>query len=214
MSWLLWIVLQWTLGYMWHLEFWFSQGICPLWSESHFSSVQSLSRVQLFVTPWIASCQAFLSITNSRSLLKLMSIELVMPSSYFILCHPLLLLPQIPPSIGVFSNESALRMRWLSHVQFFVTPWTMQSMEFSRLEFLLQGIFPTQELNPGLPHCRWILYCLSHQRIPYIYVLHGLFHIFNFWPHCTARGILVPQPGIEHVPLPWKCGVWTTGPPE
>ena len=78
----------------------------------YFSSVQSLSRVQLFATPWTTACQASLSITNSRSLLKLMPIELVMPSSHLILCHPFLFLPLIPPSIRVFSNESTLRMRW------------------------------------------------------------------------------------------------------
>ena len=76
-----------------------------------FSSVQLLSCVWLFATPWIAACQASLSITNSRSLLKLMSIESVMPSSHLILCRPLLLLPPIPPSIRVFSNESTLCMR-------------------------------------------------------------------------------------------------------
>ena len=77
-----------------------------------FSSVQLLSRVQLFATPWITACQASLSITNSRSLLRFMSIESVMPSSHLILCRPLLLLPPIPPSIRVFSSESTLRMRW------------------------------------------------------------------------------------------------------
>ena len=77
-----------------------------------FSSVQSLSRVRLFATPWTAAHQASLSITNSRSSLRLTSIELVMPSSHLILCHPLLLLPTIPPSIRVFSNESTLLMRW------------------------------------------------------------------------------------------------------
>ena len=76
--------------------------------SNQFSSVQLLSRVQLFATPWIAARQASLSITNSQSLPKLMSIESVMPSSHLILCHPLLLLPQIPPSIRVFSNESTL----------------------------------------------------------------------------------------------------------
>ena len=81
-----------------------------------FSSVQSLSRVRLFVTPWIAARQASLSITNSRSLLRLMSI--VMPSSHLILCRPLLLLPPVPPSIRVFSNESALRMRWPKYWSF------------------------------------------------------------------------------------------------
>ena len=77
-----------------------------------FSSVQLLSRVRLFATPWIAARQASLSITNSRSSLRLTSIESVMPSSHLILCRPLLLLPLIPPSIRVFSNESTLRMRW------------------------------------------------------------------------------------------------------
>ena len=76
------------------------------------SSVQSLSRVQLFATPWTAAHQAFLSITTSCSLLKLMSIESVMPSNHLILCRPLLLPPSIFPSIRVFSNESALRIRW------------------------------------------------------------------------------------------------------
>ena len=74
-----------------------------------FSSVQSLSCVRLFATPWIAACQASLSITNSWSSLRLTSIESVIPSSHLILCHPLLLLPPIPPSIRVFSNESTLR---------------------------------------------------------------------------------------------------------
>ena len=76
-----------------------------------FSSVQSLSRVRLFVTPWIAARQASLSITNSRSWLRLTSIKSVMPSSHLILCRPLLLLPTNPPSIRVFSNESTLHMR-------------------------------------------------------------------------------------------------------
>ena len=75
------------------------------------SSVQSLSHVQLFATPWTAASQASLSITNSQSLFKLMSIKLVMPSNYLILCHPLLFLPSIFPSIRVFSNESVLRIR-------------------------------------------------------------------------------------------------------
>ena len=83
-----------------------------------FSSVQSLIRVQLFVTPWIAARQASLSITNSRSSPKLMCIELVMPSSHLIICCPLLLLPPIPPSIRVFSNESTLRMRWPKYWSF------------------------------------------------------------------------------------------------
>ena len=82
------------------------------------SSVQSLSRVQLFATPWIAARQASLSITNSQSSLRLTSIESVMPSSHLILCCPLLLLPPIPPSIRVFSNESTLHMRWPKYWRF------------------------------------------------------------------------------------------------
>ena len=83
-----------------------------------FSSVQSFSRVQLFVTPWTAACQASLSITNSRSLLKLMSIESVMLSNHLILCHTLLLLPSIFPSIRVFSKESTLHTRWTKYWSF------------------------------------------------------------------------------------------------
>ena len=81
-----------------------------------FSSVQLLNRVRVFVTPWIAARQASLSITNSRSSLRLTSIESVMPSSHLILCRPLLLLPSIPPSIRVFSNESTLHMRKLQSI--------------------------------------------------------------------------------------------------
>ena len=80
------------------------------WCHSLVSSVHLLSHVRLFATPWITACQASLSITTSQSLLKLMFIELVMPSSHLILCHPLLLLPSIPPSIRVFSNESTLHV--------------------------------------------------------------------------------------------------------
>jgi len=95
------------------------------------SSVQSLSRVQLFVTPWTAAHQASLSITNSQSLLKLMSIESVMPSNHLILCRALLLLPPIFPSIRVFSNETVLRIRWPKYwsVNFSISP----SNEYSGL---------------------------------------------------------------------------------
>ena len=87
--------------------------------QSHqFSAVQSLSHVWFFVTPWTTARQAFLSITNSQSLCKLMSIELVMPSNHLILCHLLLLLPPIPPSIRILSNESALHIRWPKYWSF------------------------------------------------------------------------------------------------
>ena len=94
------------------------------------SSVQSLSHVRLFVTPWTAAHQASLSITNSQSLLKLMSIESVMPSNHLILCHPLLIPPSILPSIRVFSNKSALHIRWPKYwnLSFSISP----SNEYSR----------------------------------------------------------------------------------
>ena len=106
-----------------------------------FSSVQSLSRVQLFATQWLAAYQASLSITNSRSSPKLMSIESVMPPSHFILCRPLSLLPPIPSSIRVFSNESTLRMRWPKYRSFsfsiILLEWTgwisLQSKGLSRV---------------------------------------------------------------------------------
>ena len=95
----------------------------------HGQSVQSLSCVQLFATPWITARQASLSITNSLSSLKLMSIESVMPSSHLILCRPLFLLPPIPPSIRVFSNEAVLRIRWTNYWSFSISP----SNEYSGL---------------------------------------------------------------------------------
>ena len=82
------------------------------------SSIQLLSHVWLFATPWTATRQASVSITNSQSLLKLMSIESVMPSNHIFLCHPLLLLPSVFPSIRVFSNESALHIRWPKYWSF------------------------------------------------------------------------------------------------
>ena len=100
-----------------------------------FSSVQSLSHVRLFATPWTAAHQASLSITNSRSPPKPMSIESVMPSNHLILCRPLLLLPSISPSIRVFSNESTLRIRWPKY-------WSFSFI-----------ISPSNE-HPGLISCR------------------------------------------------------------
>ena len=90
----------------------------PLIDYAQFSSVQSLSCVRLFETPWTAALQASLSITNSWSLLTLMSIELVMPSNHLILCHPLLLPPSVFLSLGVFANESVLHIRWPKYWSF------------------------------------------------------------------------------------------------
>ena len=107
--------------------------------------VQSLSRVRLFVTPWTAARQASLSITNFQTLLKLMSIKLVMPSNHLILCHPLLL-PSIFPRIRVFSNESVLRIRWPNYwsFSFSISP----SNEYSGLiSFRLTTFISLQELT-------------------------------------------------------------------
>ena len=107
------------------------------WTSSvkynQFSSVQSLSRVRTLCDPMDCRCQASLSITNSQSLLKLMSIELVMPSYHLILCHPLLLPPSIFPSIRVFSNESVLRIRWPKYWSFSFS--ISSSNEYSGLIF-------------------------------------------------------------------------------
>ena len=93
-------------------------GLDELQARINISSIQLLSRVQLFATPWTAARQASLSISNSQSLLKLMSIELVMPSNHLIICRPLLLLPSIFPSIRVFSDESVLHIRWPKYWSF------------------------------------------------------------------------------------------------
>ena len=95
-----------------------SMGLTESDTTKQLSSIQSLSRVQLSATPWTAAHQASVSITNSRNLLKLMSMESVMLSNHLILCHPLLLLPSIFPSIRVFSNESVLRIRWPKYWSF------------------------------------------------------------------------------------------------
>ena len=100
------------------------------------SPVQSLTRVWLFAIPWIAARQAYVSITNSRSSLRLMAIESVMPSSHLILCCPLLLLPPIPPSIRVFSSESTLHMRWPKYwsFSFSINPLPKKSQGWSPSE--------------------------------------------------------------------------------
>ena len=99
-------------------EWWWENLSLALVGRIMFSSVQLLSHVSLFLTPWTAVCQASLSITNSQSLLKLMSMGSVMPSNSLILCHPLLLPPSIIPSIRVFSSESVLYIRWPKYWSF------------------------------------------------------------------------------------------------
>ena len=109
--------------------------LCGVTMLSPLNSVQSLSRVQLFVTTWTAACQASLSVTSSQSLLTLMSTESVMPSNHLILSHPLLLPPSIFPSIRVFSNESVLRIRWPKDWSFSISP----SNEYSGLTSFRMG---------------------------------------------------------------------------
>ena len=119
------------------IKYWLNSLGCTI-----YPSVQSLSRVRLFVTPRIAATQAFLSITNSRSSLRLTSIELVMPSSHLILSHPLLLLPPIPPSIKVFSNESTLRMMWPRYWSFsfsIIPSKETPGLISFRMDWLVQG---------------------------------------------------------------------------
>ena len=135
-----------------------------------FSSAQSLSHVWLFVTPWTAACQASLSITNSRSLLKLTSIESVMPSNHLILCHPLLLLPPIPPSIRVFSNELTLCMRWPKY-------W---SLSFS--------IISSKEI-PGL-----IFF-----RMDWLYLLAVQGTLKNLLQHHSSKALILWQLGSGHL---------------
>ena len=124
--------------------------LCPWFADDkfQFSSVQSLSRVWLFATPWTAAHQASLSITNSWSPPKPMSIVLVMPSSHLILCLPLLLLPSIFPSIRVFSNESALRIRWPKYwsFSFNISP----SNEHPGLEWNTMTSLPTRKSGAWL----------------------------------------------------------------
>ena len=191
------------------------------------SSVQSLSHVRLFVTPWTAAHQASLSITNSWSLLKLIFVESVISFNHLILCHPPLLLPSIFPSIRVFSNESVLRIRWPKYWSFsfslspsneysglisFRIDWfdllAVQGTLKSLLQHhssskntgvgcqaLLQEIFPTQGSNPGLLHCRWILYHLSHQGNLQAFSLLRVYHcvpsFLRFSALCFPVNVLV-----------------------
>ena len=112
--------------------------------DRRVSSVQSLSRVLVFLTPWTAACQASLSITNSQSLLKLMSNELVTPSNHLILCRPLLLLPSIFPSIRIFSNQSVLHIRWPKYWSFYL-PQNIGGRK-EKISFQIPSSFP-----PSLP---------------------------------------------------------------
>ena len=134
--------------------------------QTEFSSVQSLSRVRLFVTPWIAARQASLSITNSQSSLRLTSIESVMPFSHLILCCPLLLLPPIPPSIRVFSNESTLCMRWPNYWSFSLSiisskeipgliSFRMNWLDLLAVQGTLKSLLQHHSSKASILQCQW-----------------------------------------------------------
>ena len=148
-------------------------------TSSPIHSVQLLSHVQLFATPWTEACQASLSITNSQSLLKLMSIESVLPSNHFILCHPLLLPPSIFPSIRVFSNESVLCIWWPNYwsSSFSISPSNEYSGLISfRIDwFDLQGTLKTllQYHSLKASILWWLALCLLYGPI--------LTSIHNYW---------------------------------
>ena len=139
--------------------------------------VQPLSHVQLFVTPWTAPCQASLSFTISWSLFKLMSIKLVMPSNHLVLCRPLLLLPSIPPSIKVFSNESALCIRWPKYwsFSFSISPSNeysgLISFRIDQLDLLavpgtLKSLLQYHSSKASIPRCSvFYMVQLSHPHM-------------------------------------------------
>ena len=141
-------------------------------AEVQFSSVQLLSRVRLFVTSWTAARQASLSITNSRSILKLMSIESVMPCNHLILCCPLLLLPSIFPSIRVFSNESVLHIRWLNYWSFSISPsneypglisFRINWLDLLAVQGTLKSLFQHHSSKASILQCSaFIIVQLSH----------------------------------------------------
>ena len=136
------------------------------------SSVQSLSHVHLLVTPWTAARQASLSITNSRSLPKPMSLESVMPSNHVILCHPLLLLPSIFPSIKVFSNESVLHIRWPKYWSFRTSPsnehpglisFRIDWLDLLAVQGTLKSLLQNHSSKPSiLYHSAFFIVQLSH----------------------------------------------------
>ena len=147
-----------------------------------FSSVHSLSHVRLFTIPWTTACQASLSITNSQSLLRLISSESVMPSNHLILCHALPLLPSIFPSVRVFSNESALRIRWPMYwsFSFNISPSNEHSGLISfRMDWL--ELLAVQEILKSLPQ--------HHSSKASILQCSGFFIVQLSYPFMTTGNI-------------------------
>ena len=152
--------------------------------QHQFSSVQSLSHVRLFATPPTAACQASLSITNSQSLLKLMSTELVMASNHLVLCHLLLLLPSIFPSIRVFSNESALGIRWPKYwsFSFSISPSNEYSglISFRFYWFELLAVQETLKEYSPTPHFKSI----NSSALSFLYTS-AVTSTYNYWRNHT-----------------------------
>ena len=157
-----------------------------------FSSVQLLSHVWFFATPWTAACQASLSITNSQSPPKPMPIELVMPSNHLILCHPLLLLPPIPPSIRVFSNESTLHVRWPKYwsFSFSISPSNGHPGLISFRMDWLDLLADQGTLKSLLQHHSSKAYCISANFLVMTIVLYGYVCILLtriWWIKCICE---------------------------
>ena len=188
-----------------------------------FSSVQLLSCVQLFATPWTAACQASLSITNSWSLFKLMSIESVMPSNHLILCCPLLLLPSLIPSIRVFSNESALPIRW-PKFSFIISPSSEYSGLISfRMDWLdllaVQGTLKSLPQHHSskasiLQHSAFFIVQLSHSYMTtgktmaltgWTYVGKVMSLLFNV----LSRFVIAFLPRSKHLLISWLRAMFT-----
>ena len=184
------------------------------------ASVQLLSRVQLFATPWTAACQVSLSITNSQSLLKLLSIKLVMPSNHLILCCPLLFLPSIFPSIRVFSNESVLCIRWPKYwsFSFSISPSNVYSgLIFFRIDLLgllaVQGTLKSLLQHHGskasvLRHSAFFIVQLSHPYIitgKTISLIRQIFvgKVMSLLFNILSRSVIAFLPRSKHLLTSW-----------
>ena len=187
------------------------------WAKRSLSSVQSLGRVRLFATPWTGARQASLSITNSQSLLKLMSIESMMPFNHLILCHPLLFLPSIFPSIRVFSNESVLRIRWPKYwsFSFSISPSNAYlGMISFRMDWLELPCSPrdSQESSPTSQFKSINSMALSFLYSPTLTSIHdywkkqeGSTVLSAFWRHNEKVAIWRPSGVLTRTWPYWPC---------
>ena len=186
-----------------------------MWMSHQFSSLQLISHVWLFETPWTAALQVSLSITNSQSLPKLMFIESVMPSSHLILCRPHLLLPSIFPSIRVFSNEPVLRIRWPKYWSFTISPSNeylgLISFRMDRLDLLaVQGTLKSliQHHSSKALILKWSAFFIVHLSHPHwknhsfdytYFVSKAMFLLFNV----LFRLVIAFLPSSKHLLISW-----------